>query len=102
MISGVFYVPVYTTMDSSTVDRDFLEARAALISLAAYFDRVDRHGGADDYRHQALLKALAILSEPGCSARRAREVLVALSDPSTQPIPAATIQGAFGAPAPTA
>lgn len=89
-------------MDPSTVDRDFLEARAGLLSLAAYLDRVDRHGGTGDYRHLALLKALAVLFDPDCSTRRARAVLLALSDQSSQPIPEATVQGAFGAPAPSA
>lgn len=89
-------------MNPTNVDRDFLEARAGLISLAAYLDRVDRHGGGDDYRHRALLEALRILSAPEASGKRARQVLLVLSDHSTQPIPEATTQGAFGAPAPTA
>jgi hypothetical protein len=87
---------------TATVERDFMEARARLIDLAAYLDRVSRHGGDGDFRHQALLGCLTLLSDPEAEGNRARAILLALSDPSEEPIPAATIQGAFGAPRPTA
>jgi hypothetical protein len=85
-----------------TVERDFMEARARMIDLAAYLDRVARHGGKEDFRHQALLGCLPLLSNPEAEGNRARAILLALSDPSEEPIPAATIQGAFGAPRPLA
>ena len=85
-------------MSSPLVDLQFIEARSKLLDLAAFLDRMQRHGQADDYRVQALLAALPILAEsaPG----RARRALEALSDQTPEPIPAATIQGAFGAPRP--
>ena len=78
------------------VDLQFIDARARLIDLAAFLDRMDRHGQATDYRVVELKKAIqeVIREEPG----RARRVLEALSDPGEAPIAAATIQGAFGAP----
>ncbi len=73
-----------------------MDARCKLIDLAAFLDRIERHPGAADFRLDALLKALPILlsEEP----ERARAVLEALSDHSEEPIEAATLQGAFGAP----
>ena len=72
-----------------------MDARCKLIDVAAFFDRIQRHGQEDDYRVKALRAAIACLdsSEPD----RARSVLESLSDPSEEPIPKATIQGAFGA-----
>jgi hypothetical protein len=83
-------------MSAPLVDLQFIDARSRVIDVAAFLDRMERHGQAGDYRVQALRSALRELlsDEPG----RARRVLESLSDPSTEPIPAATIQGAFGAP----
>jgi hypothetical protein len=84
--------------DPSLVDLGFLDARIKAIDIAAFLDRVQRHGQGDDYRVAALKKALPeLLSD---DAGRARRLLESLSDPSEEPIPAATIQGAFGAPNP--
>lgn len=73
-----------------------MDARCKLIDLAAFLDRIERHPGDADFRLDALRKALPILlsEEP----ERARAVLEALSDHSAEPIEAATLQGAFGAP----
>ena len=83
-------------MSTPLVDLQFIDARARLIDLAAFLDRMERHGEAGDYRVAALKNAIGEVTknEPG----RARRVLETLSDPTTGPIPAATIQGAFGAP----
>jgi hypothetical protein len=80
------------------VDLQFIDARARVIDVAAFLDRMERHGQEGDYRVTALKQALleVLKEEPG----RARRVLEALSDHSQEPIPAATIQGAFGAPRP--
>ncbi len=80
------------------VDLQFIDARARLIDVAAFLDRMERHGQDGDYRVTALKRALleVLKEEPG----RARRVLESLSDPTREPIPAATIQGAFGAPRP--
>ena len=80
------------------VDLGYLDARIKTIDIAAFFDRVQRHGQEDDYRVAALRAALPELlsGETG----RVRRILEALSDQSEEPIPAAIIQGAFGAPQP--
>jgi len=84
----------------SLPDLQFIAARASLLDVAAFLDRVQRHGQQDDYRLQALREALPILlsTQPD----RARRILESLSDPTSEPIPAATLQGAFGAPRPEA
>jgi len=77
-----------------------MDARIKLIDIAAFLDRLDRHEQADDYRVKALKGALGevVKEESGRAAR----VLNLLSDRSEEPIEAATIQGAFGAPNPKA
>ena len=77
------------------LDLYFLEARSKLIDLAAFLDRVERAPGEDDYRLVALRAALPELSGPAKS--RAEAVLLALSDPTTEPIPQAPGKGATGA-----
>ena len=80
------------------LDLQFIEARHKLIDLAAFLDRVDRHPGTEDFRYDALKNALPILISN--SPDRARQILEALSDPTTEPIPHAEFQGAYGAPKP--
>ncbi len=80
------------------LDLQFIEARHKLLDLAAFLDRIDRHPGEDDYRFAAMKSALPILLEN--RPDRARAVLEAFSDPTTEPIPQASFQGAFGAPTP--
>jgi signal transduction protein with GAF and PtsI domain len=77
------------------LDHYFIEVRAKLIEVAAFLDRVDRAEGEDDYRIKAFREALKALeaAEPG----RARAILLALSDPTTEPIPAAKGKSASGA-----
>jgi hypothetical protein len=77
------------------VDLGFMDSRSKLIDLAAFLDRVQRAGQESDFRVQALKNAIQLLSlnEP----KRAQEVLLSFSDPSTQPIEKATMQGAIGA-----
>lgn len=78
------------------LDLHFMDARCKLIDLAAFLDRVERHEGEADFRLDAFRQALPILLSE--KPDRAKAVLEALSDPSAEPIDAATIQGAFGAP----
>lgn len=77
------------------LDLYFMEARSKLIDLAAYMDRVERAVGEADFRHAALFSALAELGKPG--AHRAEDVLMALSDPTAEPISVAPGKGACGA-----
>lgn len=81
---------------SALLDLQFIEMRHKLIDVAAFLDRVDRHAGDEDFRIAAFRRALPILLAE--RPDRARAVLECLSDPSTEPIPQAAFQGAFGAP----
>ena len=77
------------------LDLYFMEARAKLIDLGAFIDRVGRAGGAEDFRMKAFRAALAELGKG--EPHRAKGVLMAFSDPTTDPIPAATTKAACGA-----
>jgi hypothetical protein len=79
------------------LDLYFMDARAKLIDLGAFLDRVERAGGGDegDFRLKAFRAALAELSKG--EAHKAKRVLLAFSDPTTEPIHAATTKAACGA-----
>jgi hypothetical protein len=77
------------------LDLYFVDARHKLIDLAAFLDRVERASGEADFRLGALQQAIGHLSQSGTD--RAREVLLSLSDPTSQPIPTATTKAACGA-----
>jgi hypothetical protein len=77
------------------LDLYYLPARHQLVEIAAFLDRVDRGAGDADFRWHAFRHALALLAaeEPG----RAERVLRALSDPTLEPVAAASGKGAVGA-----
>jgi hypothetical protein len=77
------------------LDLYFMEARAKLIDIAAFLDRVERAGGEADFRLTAFTSAMQKLNSG--QPQRARNVLLALSDPTTEPIPSATTKAACGA-----
>ena len=77
------------------LDLYFLDARGKLVEIAAFLDRVERATGKEDFRAKAFRKAVRELG--GNKPRRAEKVLLALSDPTTKPIPAATTKAACGA-----
>ena len=77
------------------LDLYFLQARAHLIDLAAFLDRLERASGNGDFREDALIDSIAHLNQSG--ACRAESVLRTLSDPSSDPIVAATTKSATGA-----
>jgi hypothetical protein len=77
------------------LDLYFMDARCKLIELAAFLDRLDHSGGEADFRLSALQKALPILTR--AEEGRAKAVLLALSDPTTEPLAAAPSKGACGA-----
>jgi hypothetical protein len=77
------------------LDLYFMDARCKLIDLAAFLDRVQRASGPEDFRLTAFRKALGILSQP--DNEKAKQVLLAFSDPTVEPIPAATTKAACGA-----
>lgn len=77
------------------LDLYFLDARHKLIDLAAFLDRVERAGGPDDFRMKAFRSAISRLS--GRKGGRAKKILLAFSDPTTQPAARAETKGACGA-----
>lgn len=77
------------------LDASFIDARARLIDLAAFLDRVERGKGDADFRLPALQSALAILSD--ADPEKARRVLLAFSDPTHEPLPTAPGKPACGA-----
>ena len=77
------------------LDLYFLDARHKLIEIAAFLDRAERAEGKDDFRLKAFRRAARALE--GNKRRRAEKVLLAFSDPTTEPIPAATTKAACGA-----
>jgi len=72
-----------------------MDARHKLIDLAAFLDRVERAAGEDDFRIKAFRQALGELGKK--KSRKARQVLLAFSDPTTRPIARATTKAACGA-----
>lgn len=84
---------------TQVLDAYFIENRAKILDLAAFLDRIEAAkadpAGAADHRLKAVREALAILSGP--QGDRARRILEQWSDPTTDPIPAATTKGATGA-----
>ena len=40
--------------ETNLIDHGFMDARIKLIDVAAFLDRVERHGQTDDYRYHAL------------------------------------------------
>jgi hypothetical protein len=85
---------------AQVVDRFFLEHRAKVLDVAAFLDRIDRasDGAQPDYRVKALLEGIAMLHDQ--NPDRTRRIQMHLSDTSTEPIDAAPMQGALGAPPP--
>jgi hypothetical protein len=77
------------------VDVGFVPVRAKLLEVAAFLDRVERYGVADDFRCQALRDAARLLVDG--APERARRVLEALSDPTREPDDVSTGKAAFGA-----
>jgi hypothetical protein len=77
------------------LDLYFMEARAKVIDLAAFMDRVERASGEEDFRMKAFREALKELDKG--NADRAKRVLFSLSDPTEEPIEMAHGKGASGA-----
>jgi hypothetical protein len=77
------------------LDLYFLDARHKLIELAAFLDRVERASGKDDFRLKSFRAGLTRLD--GKKKNKAKDVLLAFSDPTTKPIAKAAGKGAVGA-----
>ena len=77
------------------LDLYFLDARHKLIELAAFLDRVERADGKDDFRLKVFRVALEGLTSN--KKQKARDVLLAFSDQTMEPVAKATTKGAAGA-----
>jgi hypothetical protein len=77
------------------LDLYFLDARHKLIEIAAFLDRAERATGKEDFRLKNFRAALTELD--GKKKNRAKNVLIAFSDPTTKPIAKAQSKGATGA-----
>ena len=77
------------------LDADFAAARAGVLDIAAFLDRVDR-GEEADFRYRALMEALPLLSASG--AGRVRAILEALSYRDDAVPETAAAKAACGAP----
>jgi hypothetical protein len=84
-----------TMSRQQVLDLYFLDARHKLVEIAAFLDRVERASGEDDFRLKAFRAALAKLNSR--KKRKAQEVLLAFSDPTTKPAKKAAGKGAVGA-----
>jgi hypothetical protein len=87
--------PRSTAVASAIVDVGFIPVRAKLIEIAAFLDRVERHGAAGDFRCVALREAAALLIDG--RNRRARRILEKFSDPTTEPDTTSSGKAALGA-----
>lgn len=83
------------------LDLYFIDTRHKLIDVAAFLDRIDRHEGDVDFRLSEFNKAIEAMLNPG-EHTRTEAVLLSLSDPSSEPIATAPMQGALGAAEPSA
>ena len=72
-----------------------MDARHKLIDIAAFLDRVERAEGDSDFRMEAFCDAIKHLEDGGND--RAKDVLMAFSDPTPEPIAVAPGKGACGA-----
>ncbi len=80
---------------AEVLDASFIDARARLIDLAAFLDRIGRASGQADFRLAGFRDACAILGDE--QYEKARRVLMAFSDPTTAPLPSAPGKSACGA-----
>ena len=82
---------------SQVLDLYFVDARSKLIDIAAFLDRIERAEGNDDYRVRAFREALNVLSDARGGGRRAERILLAFSDPTSNPVERADGHAATGA-----
>jgi len=92
-------LPLPAAARQAVVELGFIPVRAKLLEVAAFLDRVERHGVADDFRCAALREAARLLTDG--QPERARRILEQLSDPTTEPEAKSSGKAAFGAWRPT-
>ncbi len=82
------------------IDEYFMEARARILDVAAFLDRMDRSAelnAVDDFRMVAMHEALKALSGEGSAAGRAYDIQIIFSDPTSEPLLHLDRKSAFGA-----
>jgi hypothetical protein len=99
------YIP--TMQRTELLNLYFLDARAKLIELAAFIDRINRAKGDGDHRLVAFMNALDVVahakiaaqesSSSPCEASLTEKVLFAFSDPTVEPAESAEAKSATGA-----
>ena len=80
------------------IDLGFIDARAKVLDIAAFLDRLDRVPGDDaptDFRVEAIRAALSIALD--ASPTRVERILKCWSDPTTEPVAHADGKAARGA-----
>lgn len=80
------------------IDLGFIDARAKVLDIAAFLDRLDRAPGTDaptDFRVEAIHAALLIALDAGPT--RAERILKSWSDPTTEPVTRSDGKAARGA-----
>ncbi|HKI69164.1 MAG TPA: hypothetical protein VKA67_06215 [Verrucomicrobiae bacterium] len=77
------------------LDLYFMDTHSKLIDLAAFLDRLNRAEGKADFRQKAFHLALSELTNG--KSEKAKNVLLAFSDPTTEPLAKAPGKGAVGA-----
>lgn len=87
--------PRVSAAAAAIVEVGFIPVRAKLLEVAAFLDRVDRHGVSGDFRCVALREAAAVLVDG--RNRRARRILEKFSDPTTEPDTISSGKAALGA-----
>ena len=77
------------------LDEYFIEARAHLLDLAAFLDRMERAEGLPDFRWSSLAASVRLLSDR--HPEKTRRILECLSDPTDLPAEHAAGKSACGA-----
>ncbi len=77
------------------LDAYYMEARANLLEVAAFIDRIERAGGQTDFRWHQWRECLPLLTDN--TPQKVRRILEHLSDPTTEPVDRAPGKGACGA-----
>lgn len=80
----------------AVLDADFASARASILEVAAFIDRVERGEGKADYRYEAIKKILPLLLTEG--SNHARDILETLSYTDEEVPETVKIKAASGAP----
>ncbi len=88
-------LPASPGAQQAVIEYGFIPVRAKLLEVAAFLDRVERHGVADDFRCAALREAALLLVDG--QPERARRILEKFSDPTTEPETKSSGKAALGA-----